>query len=298
VKPASFAYAAPAELEEALSILHEHRDEAKPLAGGQSLVPMMNLRLARFGQLVDLRRIAQLRAISEENGTLVLGAMTTQTTIERDEGIHRHSPLLREATRYIGHFQIRNRGTIGGSLAHADPAAEYCAVALALDAELEIANCDGRRRLPVDQLLSFAYVTTLTPEELLVAVRLPAWGGRSGFAIEEIARRLGDFALVGGVAAITLGSGELIERARVVLFGVGLRAQRLTALEEALTGADPDGLDIPAAADECTATLDAKSDVQATAHYRRRTAGPLAARIVQLALARAREQPARAGGDQ
>jgi aerobic carbon-monoxide dehydrogenase medium subunit len=256
----------------------------------------MNLRMARFGQLVDLRRIQELRAINHEDGTLVVGAMTTQTMIERDEVVYRHSPLLREATGYIAHFQIRNRGTIGGSLAHADPAAEYCAVALALDAELEIAGSNGRRRLLVDDLLRFAYVTTLTPEELLVGVRLPSWGARSGFAIEEIARRRGDFALVGGVAAVALDRTDLIERIRVVLFGVGPRARRLTELEDTLTGADPDALGIEAAADAATATLNSISDVQATAHYRRRVAGPLAARVVRMALVRARENPGWAGG--
>ena len=195
--------------------------------------------------------------------------------------------LLREATGYIAHFQIRNRGTIGGSLAHADPAAEYCAVALTLDAELEIASSGGRRRLPVDELLRLAYVTTLTPAELLVGVRLPSWGARSGFAIEEIARRRGDFALVGAAAAIALGLTGLIERVRVVLFGVGPRARRLTQLEDTLTGADPDALGIEAAADAAAATLDPIADVQATAHYRRRMAGPLAARVVRTALARA-----------
>jgi aerobic carbon-monoxide dehydrogenase medium subunit len=296
MKPAAFEYSAPVELDEALAILQEHGDEAKPLAGGQSLVPMMNLRMARFGQLVDLRRIGELRAISDEDGILVVGAMTTQTTIEHDEVVYRHSPLLREATGYIAHFQIRNRGTIGGSLAHADPAAEYCAVGLALDAELEIASSRGRRRLPVDELLSFAYVTTLMPDELLVAVRLPAWGPRSGFAIEEIARRRGDFALVGGAAAVALGPTGLIDRARVVLFGVEPRARRLAELEETLTGADPDALDVEAAADAATAALNPISDVQATAHYRRRMAGPLAAWVVRMALVRARENPDWAGG--
>jgi len=287
MKPAAFEYSAPVELDEALAILRQHGDEAKPLAGGQSLVAMMNLRMARFGQLVDLRRIRELRVISEQDGTLVVGAMTTQATIERDEVVYRHSPLLREATGYIAHFQIRNRGTIGGSLAHADPAAEYCAVALTLDAELEIASSGGRRRLPVDELLRFAYVTTLTPAELLVGVRLPSWGARSGFAIEEIARRRGDFALVGAAAAIALGLTGLIERVRVVLFGVGPRARRLTQLEDTLTGADPDALGIEAAADAAAATLDPIADVQATAHYRRRMAGPLAARVVRTAPARA-----------
>jgi len=169
-------------------------------------------------------------------------------------------------------------------------------VALALDAELEIASSSGRRRLPVDELLRFAYVTTLTPEELVVGVRLPSWGARSGFAIEEIARRRGDFALVGGAAAVALGPTDLIQRVRVVLFGVGPRAGRFTELEDTLTGADPDALDIDAAAGAATATLTPISDVQATAHYRRRMAGPLAARVVRMALVRARENLGWAGG--
>jgi carbon-monoxide dehydrogenase medium subunit len=295
VKPATFDYHRPQHLEEALSLLAEHGDEAKPLAGGQSLIPLMNLRMARFGQLVDLGGIAALTGIASDDGTLVLGAMTRQAAVADSLIVDRHSPLLTEATGFIGHFQIRNRGTIGGSLAHADPAAEYCAAALALDAEVEVAGPAGVRRVRLDDLLVFPYVTALAPDELLTSVRVTDWGPRSGSAMEEIARRRGDFALVGGATAVRLDETGRVERARVVLFGVGPRAQRLPELEQALTGALPGELDLANAATEATAGLSPPSDVLATGAYRRRMAGPLAARVVDRALTRARATMEHAG---
>jgi carbon-monoxide dehydrogenase medium subunit len=290
MKPAPFHYSAPEGLEEALVLLREYGDEARPLAGGQSLMPLMNLRMARFAEIVDLNRIASLESVSCDDGELIIGAMTRQAVIERDATIRRHSPLLSEATEHIAHFQIRNRGTIGGSLAHADPAAEYPTVALVLDAQVQVACVGGRRRLRMDDLVMSAYTTTLAPDELLVSVHVPDWGPRSGCAMHEISRRRGDFALIGGAAAIALGEDDRVHRARVALFGVADRPRRLGPLEEALIGAHPDHIDVASAAVEAIADLHPPSDVLATGAYRRQMAAPLAARVVSTAIGRARSR--------
>jgi carbon-monoxide dehydrogenase medium subunit len=288
MKAAPFDYAAPTEVDEALALLDEFADDAKVLAGGQSLVPLLALRMSRFDQLVDVNRIEALRGIERDGETLVIGAMTRQATIERDEQVRRHTPLLAEATRYIGHFQIRNRGTIGGSIAHADPTAEYPAIALTLGAEVEVASVRGRRRIDAGELLESAYTTTLEPEELLLSVRVPIWGGRSGFAVHEIARRTGDFALVGGAAAVTLDDVDAVARANVVLFGVADRAIRLRSLEEAIAGQRVDQLDLTELAREATAELRPPTDVQASGAYRHRVAAPLTERLLRTAFERAR----------
>ena len=287
MKPAPFEYVAPDRLDDALEVLAERQAAARPLAGGQSLVPLLALRMARPELLVDLSHVVLLSGVTHEGDELVIGAMTRQAQIATDPLVRRHAPLLAEATRQIGHFQIRNRGTIGGSLAHADPTAEYPAVALALDAEMELRSRDGGRRLAAAELVRGPYMTALAPDELLVSVRIPIRPGRSGWAIEEITRRPGDFALAGGAATMALGDGGAIAGARVALFGVGAKAIRLPALEAELTGLRelPDTL-----ADTCrraAAELTPPSDAQASGEYRKRVAGPLAARLLARALDRA-----------
>ena len=216
MKPAPFEYHAPETVDEVLALLAEYGDEAKVLAGGQSLVPMLALRLTRFEHLVDVNRVTELAGFGRENGTLVVQAATRQRVIERDAAVGAAVPLLARATPLIGHFQIRNRGTVGGSLAHADPASEYPAVAVALGADLEIARHGGeRRRTPADDFFVGTWTTTVEPDELLVAARFPVWPARSGFAIEEVARRHGDFALAGVACAISE------QHAGLALFGVG-----------------------------------------------------------------------------
>jgi carbon-monoxide dehydrogenase medium subunit len=275
VKPAAFDYAAPETLDEALGVLAEHGDEAKVLAGGQSLVPLLALRLARFEQLVDVNRIDGLDGVRSDATRLTLGATTRQATIAEDPLVRRHAPLLADATRYIGHHQIRNRGTIGGSLAHADPAAEYPAIALALDAELEVASTQGRRTIAAADVVESAYVTSLRPDEMIVAVHVPAAPAASGYAIEEVARRHGDFALAGVAVAVHLAADAQVQQARVVVFGLSERAIRLTVVEERLLGADATRPQIDDAIAEAVAELDPPDDVQATSAYRRAVARPL-----------------------
>jgi len=213
MKPAPFDYHAPQSLEEAAALLTELGDGAKLLGGGQSLIPMLALRLTVFDHLVDLGRIAELRGIERRNGSLWIGAGTTEAAVGRSPEVAAGAPLLARATPLIGHFQIRNRGTIGGSIAHADPSAEYPAVALALDAQLEAFSSRGRRTIPAAQFFTGLWSTELADDEILTAISFPVWSGRCGFAVEEIARRHGDFAIAGAVVGL-VGLGSTPERAR------------------------------------------------------------------------------------
>ncbi len=203
MKPAAFEYHAPESIDDVVGLLAEHGDEAKPLAGGQSLVPMLALRLARFEHVVDLNRVPALAGIERADGTVAVGAMTRQAELERSDAAAA-APLLGLAAPLIGHFQIRNRGTVGGSIAHADPAGELPTVALALDAELDVTSTGGTRTVAASELFAGTWETTLAPEELLTRVRFPVWPGRSGFAVEEVARRYGDFALAGVACGVEL----------------------------------------------------------------------------------------------
>ena len=236
VKPAPFEYHRPRR-PRAVGLLAELGDAAKVLAGGQSLVPMLALRLAVFEHLVDIGRVEELRGIERADGTVRIGAGTTQAAIERSAEVAEAVPLLARATPLIGHFQIRNRGTIGGSLAHADPAAEYPAVALALDAELEVL---GHRRAgapcPPREFFTGLWSTAVGDDELLTAVTFPVWSGRCGFAVREFARRHGDFAIAGAAVAVELDDDDRVRRCGIGLLGLGSTAQRAAAAEAAVIG--------------------------------------------------------------
>lgn len=290
MKPAPFQYHAPETVDDAVALLAEHGDEAKPLAGGQSLVPMLALRLARFGHLVDLNRVPALRGVSRADGRLTVGAMTTQSTVEHDGEVARSVPLLARSTPLIGHFQIRNRGTVGGSLAHADPASEYPAVALALDTSFEVASRSGSQRVAAADFFEGTWQTCLEPDQLLVAAHFPVWSGRCGFACEEIARRSGDFALAGVVAAVQLDTDGAIARARVALMGLGSTPLRASAVEAALAGSRPPGHDdLLELGNVAMRDVDPVDDVHASAAYRRRVGAHLVARTLARALHEAEE---------
>jgi aerobic carbon-monoxide dehydrogenase medium subunit len=282
VKPAPFEYYAPTTLEDALGILVAHGDDAKVLAGGQSLVPMLNLRLARFDALVDLRRVAPLKDVTRSDGHLEIGSMVRQCTVETSDVVAGALPLLAAATPLIGHFQIRNRGTVGGSIAHADPAAEYPAVALALDAEMEIAGSAGRRRVRAADFFRDTWETALAPGEILAGVRFAVWGRRSGFAVEEVARRYGDFAIAGCACGVQV-DGTAVVRAAVALFGVASTPIRCPAAEHALVGADVQGIDCIEVGGIAAETLEPPGDLHASSGLRRR----IAATVVRRALRRA-----------
>ncbi len=289
MKPAPFEYHRPATIPDALGLLADHGDEAKPLAGGQSLVPMLALRLARFEHLVDLNHVAGLAGISRADGHIVVGAMTRQVTLERDAEVAAAVPLLARATPFIGHFQIRNRGTAGGSLAHADPASEYPAVAVALQATFDITGPNGTRTVDAGTFFEGTWRTCLQADELLAAVRFPTAPPRSGFAVEEMARREGDFALAGVAAAVTLESAGVVGRAGLGLFGVGPTPIRADAAEAAATGQEAAELlakpDLLAELGRlATSQLDPPDDIHATGDYRRRVAAHLVTRALRAAL--------------
>ncbi|HEX9312764.1 MAG TPA: FAD binding domain-containing protein, partial [Actinomycetota bacterium] len=212
MKPPPFKYARPGELDEVLALLSEHGDEAKLLAGGQSLIPLLNFRLARPSVLVDLNSVSGLDGMTSQNGTIGLGAMVRQRAAERSPDVGSSCPLIVQALRHVAHLQIRNRGTVGGSIAHADPAAELPAVALALDAEMVVRSAAGERVVPASEFFQGPFTTAVGPEEVLVEVRFPKLAGaRSTFL--ELARRSGDFALAGvaAVARVEEGSGAVTE---------------------------------------------------------------------------------------
>jgi carbon-monoxide dehydrogenase medium subunit len=285
VKAAPFEYHAPETVADAVGVLARHGDEAKVIAGGQSLVPLLALRLARFEHLVDLGRIAALRGIENTNGGIRIGAMTTQAEIERDRDVQRRAPLVTAATRLIGHFQIRNRGTVGGSLAHADPAAEYPAVALVLDAELELTGPNGTRRVPASEFFVSTWTTVAEPDEVLVAVHVPPSPAHTGVAIEEVARRHGDFALAGVACAVTVENGA-VTKAAVGLLGMGSTPLRPAAAEAALTGASamPSAAELRELGRLAVDDLDPPGDLHATGAHRRRIAAHLVERTLTTAI--------------
>jgi len=287
MKPPPFEYEAPSTVEEVVALLQQHDGEAKILAGGQSLMPLLNMRFARPTALIDLGRLTDLDYIREENGTLAIGAMTTKRSIERSELVKSRQPLLHASTAWIAHPQIRNRGTVGGSMAQADPAAEYPAVALALDAEFVIVGPDGRRSVAASDFFVTYLTTALEENDVLTEIRVPVLPERTGWSIQEVARRHGDFAMVGAVATLRISGGSC-EDARVVLFGVGSTPQRATAVEQALIGQTASEALFASAAEKADDGLeDTISDVHATAEYRRHLAQVLARRALAEAAERA-----------
>ena len=277
MKPPPFQYLAPTSLDEALALRAHHGSDSLLLAGGQSLMPLLNLRIVSPTAVIDLGRVPELAGIRAENGSLAIGAMTRQREAERSPLVRERSQLLGQALARIAHPTIRNRGTIGGSLAHADPAAELPAVALALDAELVARSTRGERTIPASAFFQGFLTTALEPDELLTEVRLPADPGRC--SIQEVTRRHGDFALVGVVAAVR-SEGGTIAGARLALLGAGPTVVRATEAEALLSGAPPTDSTFAAAAAAAASGLEPSSDVHATADYRRRAAAVLVRRAL------------------
>jgi carbon-monoxide dehydrogenase medium subunit len=285
MKPAPFAYHRPETTAEAVGLLAELGDAAKALAGGQSLIPMLALRLAVFEHLVDVGRIDSLRGIERRDGALWVGAGTTEAAVEHSSEVAAAVPLLARATPFVGHVQIRNRGTIGGVLAHADPAAEYPAVALALDAELEAQSPRGTRRIPAADFFTGLWDTALAPDELLTGVAFPVWSGRCGFAVEELARRHGDFAIAGATVAVELDGDDRVRRGGIGLIGLGSPPERATAAEAAALGAAAGEVDLEAIGRLAMADLDhVPSDLHGSADYRTRVGAVLVQRALSSAL--------------
>ena len=291
MKPAPFKYYAPTTVEEALAHLAEHGYDAKPLAGGQSLVPTMNFRLAQPGVLVDLNNVGELFYIrpSNGNGGVRMGAMTRQSEVERSSLVAERSPLFHGAMPSIGFCQTRNRGTIGGSLAHADPAAELSAAAVALDARFRLQSQAGERWVPAAEFFLGPFFTALDVGELLVEIELPPRPPRSGWCFTETTRRHHDFAMAGVAVLVTLDAGgERCERARVVLFSVGDGPVESQGAAEALQGQVPTPKAIrAAAATAANDDIDPGGDIHASADYRRHLAEVLSRRALTQAFERA-----------
>ena len=288
MKPAPFRYVRPSSVDEAISVLTAEGYGAKPLAGGQSLIPAMNFRLAQPAVLVDLGDLDELRFIRETEGGLVLGAMTTHSAIERSAAVRERAPLLAEAMPWIAHLQIRNRGTVGGSLAHADPASELPAVMLALDARLRLRGPGGDRTVAFCDFCTGLFSTALAPDELVTAVEIPTLPNGTGCAFKEVSRRHGDFALVGVCAVLTLDAGGTCTRASVTLLSVGDGPVCANTAEDLLLGRPPTADAIREAAEAAaTRDIDPPADIHASAPYRRQLARVLTTRALETATRRA-----------
>jgi aerobic carbon-monoxide dehydrogenase medium subunit len=284
MKPAPFEYHAPRTIAETICLLAE-LENAKILAGGQSLVPMMNFRYVAVDHLIDIAKVDGLSGIDVSNGKMRVGAMTRQHELEFSQDVAKYSPLLIEALRYVGHRQTRNWGTIGGSLAHADPAAEQPTVCAAYDAVVEIVSKHGSRRLPFKEFAVGFMTTAVRPEELVVAIEFPLWPPGHGFSFQEFARRHGDFAIAGAASLVEVGPDRTVRRASVALCGVADTPIRVGDAEDMLVGKELNTTTARAAA-QATNSVEALSDVHASANYRRHLAKVLTFRSLRAAAAR------------
>lgn len=286
MKPAPFAYDDPRGLDETLDLLARHGEDAKVLAGGQSLLPLLNFRLARPTRLVDVNRVDELAYLRRRGGNLRIGALTRAATLERSPLVAAEWPLLREAVRLVGHPQIRSRGTVGGSVAHADPAAELPAVLAALESRFHLRSRRGGRTLGPEELFVTHLTTALAPDELLVEIEVPPLPSRAGTAFVEYARVHGDFALGGAAAVVVLGEDGTCERAVVTLVAAAPTPVRAREAEEALAGGSLTEEGIRAAADLAAAEVDVP---EAERPYRRALVSELTRRALERAVTRARE---------
>ena len=279
-----FDYACPTTLPEAIALLASH-DDAKPIAGGQSLVPMLAFRLAQPTLLVDLRKLADLRGIRISDAGVTLGAMVRWRDIEDDERLETAHPLLKAAIAHVAHYQIRNRGTVGGSIAHADPAAEMPGIAITCDAAIVVVGKSGAHVIQAADFFQGALTTALAPDEIIVEIRLPAWppGRRWGF--QEFARRRGDFAMAAAAVFYDQDARGKARNAHVGVIGVGDRPLRLTAVEDVLNGQSIDEATIAKADAATSAAVDPQDDIHASAAYRRSLVGTMVERALKSAAA-------------
>ena len=287
MKPAPFEYHRAASLDQALALLDRHGDEARLLAGGQSLVPMLNLRIARFAHLVDINPLRDLDYVREADRGLEIGALTRHVTLERSALVQRLCPILTAAAKKIGHVAIRERGTLGGSLALADPAAELPLIATLLDAELEIASSANRRCVRARDFFVGVLTTALEPNEMLVCARFHALTGGRGVGLHAVSRRAGDFAIVNAGATLRLDGGK-VAQIRMALGGVGATPVALSSLEQAQIGISPDAAWAESVAEAAASDVEPHDDPHASAEYRRDLVRVLLARALRDALDGAR----------
>ena len=285
MKPAPFDYAAPATVDEAVTLLAARGDEAKILAGGQSLVPMMNFRLVRPAYLIDINRIDSLAGIAERDGRLHIGAMTRHRAVERSALVGEKNGLLAEGVRLIGHAAIRSRGTVGGSIVHADPTAELPAILAALDGAVKVVGPNGRRTIGWRDLFQTYFTTSLEPSEICEEVIIPTLPPGAGWAFEEFARRHGDFAVV-GIAVVLWAEGGRCTEARIAVTGAGPTPVRATEAEACLTGEAPTPALFEEAGRRVVEAVEPDADLHASEAYRRHLAKVLTVRALRRAAAR------------
>jgi CO/xanthine dehydrogenase FAD-binding subunit len=288
MKPAPFDYVRPDSLAEACEVLAGDED-ARIIAGGQTLIPMLAMRLARPARLVDILRLKELRGIRSDDDAIVIGAVTRQVEVERSAIVQRALPLLTKALPWVGHPPTRNRGTVGGSIANADPSAEIPLVAVTLGAEIEIANSSGRMGMPADEFFIGPMLTSVMPGDCVVAIRFPVWPhSRVGTGFHEVSARQSDFAFVAAAAQVAIDDAGRCIDATLGIGGVGDRALRIDVT--ALVGEEVGKVSISDVVRGGTADLEASSDLHATADYRRRVAAVLGARALEDAFADARSR--------
>jgi aerobic carbon-monoxide dehydrogenase medium subunit len=269
LKPGRFEYHAPDTLDEVVALLGERGDEAKVLAGGQSLIPLLALRLAAPSVVVDINRVEELDYLTDNDNQLKIGALTRHRAIERLDGLLDRCAMVGDAIQLVGHVAIRNRGTVLGSIAHADPAAEWPALALALDAEFDVRGPQGVRTIPADSFFVSFLTTTLQPDEVVTEMRCRTPEGTTGSSFLELSRRHGDFAVAGVGAVIGSSARGEISDARIVLIGVGETAVRAREAEQALVGAEPGTGAFEEAADIVARSIEPSGDVHGSSEYRR-----------------------------
>jgi carbon-monoxide dehydrogenase medium subunit len=279
-----FDYACPTTLPEAIELLASH-DDAKAIAGGQSLVPMLAFRLAQPSLLVDLRKLADLRGIRISDAGVTLGAMVRWRDIEDDERLETAHPLLKAAISHVAHYQIRNRGTVGGSIAHADPAAEMPGIAMTCDAEIAVVGKSGAHVIQAADFFQGALTTALTTDEIIVEIRLPAWPAGRRWGFQEFARRRGDFAMAAAAVFYDQDERGKARNAHVGVIGVGDRPLRLTAVEDVLNGESIDEVTIAKADAATSAAVEPQDDIHASAAYRRSLVGTMVERALKSAAA-------------
>ena len=283
--PAQFDYHSPASVQEAISLLGRLKDDAKLLAGGHSLIPMMKLRLAQPKHLIDLRKVPGLSGIKEDGGAIAIGALTTHYAVESSSLLKQKCPLLSETAGTIGDPQVRNMGTIGGSLAHADPAADYPAAVIALGAELVAEGPKGKRTIKVDDFFKGLLTTALQPEEILVGIRIPSWPAGTGMAYMKFPHPASRFAVV-GVAAVVTADGKKVS---VGITGAGTKAVRAKGVEAALAGKTLDAVTIKAAAEKAADGVDVQADLQGSVEYKTHLLKVYCRRALEAALSRAKK---------
>ena len=285
--PAAFDYHVAQTVDEAIALLQQYGDEAKLLAGGHSLLPTMKMRLAQPAHLIDLGRIDGLSYIREENGYVAVGAMTTYNKIERSDVLRRRFALLPEGTALIGDPQVRNRGTIGGSVAHSDPAADMPGIVLALKATIVARGPNGQREIAADDFFQDLFTTALTPEEVVTEIRLPLLPAHSGSAYEKLANRASHYAVAGCAAVVTLNDDNTCASASVVITGASVKPSRASAVENTLSGKILDEATIAAAASHAADGLELIEDIHGSRAYRSQMTTVMAKRALLRAVERA-----------